>query len=237
MGNCITILSTRPLSDALIEKAAADNFHLEIARFIEITPTVSESVLLTIKELAGRPANIVFTSMNAVEIVVNALRVKEVMPPWNIYCLGGASFTLIKKFWPFDAVKGCGVNAAELAKTIVEDKLDSVYFFCGNIKREELPGILLQNGIEVLPQIVYETRRTPVIIHKSYDAIMFFSPSAVESFFEMNTLPPSTVLFAIGNTTASAIQSYTTNNVIISEFPAKEQLVEMAINYFKTCPS
>jgi uncharacterized protein YlzI (FlbEa/FlbD family) len=39
-------------------------------------------------------------------------------------------------------------------------------------------------------------------------------------------------LFAIGNTTATAIKLFTGNRIIVSEFPAKDQLVEKAIEYF-----
>ncbi|MEP6751042.1 MAG: uroporphyrinogen-III synthase, partial [Bacteroidota bacterium] len=58
------------------------------------------------------------------------------------------------------------------------------------------------------------------------------SPSAVTSFFSKNKVSNQTTLFAIGNTTASAIKKHATTSIIISDKPGKENLVEKAINYF-----
>src|SRR5258706_9822828 len=44
---------------------------------------------------------------------------------------------------------------------------------------------------------------------KVYDGILFFSPSGVESFFNTNEVNEQTILFAIGNTTATEIKKYT----------------------------
>jgi uroporphyrinogen-III synthase len=70
-------------------------------------------------------------------------------------------------------------------------------------------------------------------IDKVYDGILFFSPSAVESFFSKNKLPEQTVLFAIGNTTAKTIhRRYCNNRIMISDQPGKDELIEQAIEYF-----
>jgi len=48
----------------------------------------------------------------------------------------------------------------------------------------------------------------------------------------MNKVPGKTILFAIGNTTATAIEKYTTNKIIISDEPGKENLVAKMLEYF-----
>jgi uroporphyrinogen-III synthase len=70
-------------------------------------------------------------------------------------------------------------------------------------------------------------------VERVYDGIAFFSPSAVESFFSINTVPEATRLFAIGETTAASISAYCSNPVVISDSPEKEALVRRMIDYFQ----
>lgn len=228
----VSILSTRPLDEALIEKAAAEKIILETIDFIDIKKLVTPETSRQIELLSLQTATVVFTSMNAVEIVVAALPANNTMPPWKIYCLGGATFTLVKKYWAYNSIAFTAKNAKDLADRIADDEIAEVTFFCGNKRREELPEILKAQNVLVHELIVYETIETPVKIEKGYTAILFFSPSAVSSFFSNNQVPSDTILFAIGNTTANAIKEVSGNKIVVSEFPAKDQLVDKAIRYF-----
>lgn len=105
-------------------------------------------------------------------------------------------------------------------------------FFCGDLRREELPDLLKKAGIELTEVVVYQTLETPIKINKDYDGILFFSPSAVKSFFSINQVNSNALFFAIGNTTANAIKPFSKNSIIVSEFPAKDQLLDKAIKYF-----
>jgi uroporphyrinogen-III synthase len=232
MKDSISILSTRPIDGALIEKAAYQNITIDTLTFIEVEKMVADEVANQIALLSKQKATIVFTSMNAVEIVVDTIPNDAVMPDWKIYCIGGTTFTLVKKYWPYDSLVYTAKNATELAQKIIADKLPAVTFFCGNKRREELPDLLKNENIEVDELVVYETIETPVKIEKTYNGILFFSPSAVTSFFTDNKIPQATTLFAIGNTTANTIKQFCSNNIIISEFPAKDQLVDKAIEYY-----
>lgn len=228
----IRILSTRPLDRALIEKAAYQNITIDAISFIEVKKQISEDVEKSIDWLSGKKATVVFTSMNAVEIVVDAVPVNPLMPDWKIYCIGGATFTLVKKYWPYGQIAYTAKNATELATRIIEDKVEKVTFFCGNRRREELPVLLQEQNIVVEELVVYETTETPTIVRGAYDGVLFFSPSAVASFFCKNQTSEQTIYFAIGNTTANAIKQFTTSGIIVSDFPAKDQLVDKAIKFF-----
>ena len=233
MKDNISILSTRPIDGALIEKAAYQNITIDTLTFIEVEKSVTDEVAQQIALLSKQQSTIVFTSMNAVEIVVEAIPADAVMPDWKIYCIGGATFTLVKKYWPYDNLLYTAKNATELAEKIIAQNVPKVTFFCGNKRREELPELLRKENIVVDELVVYETIETPVKIDKNYDGILFFSPSAVTSFFSNNKIHPETNLFAIGKTTANTIKECCANNIIISEFPAKDQLVDKAIEYYK----
>ena len=227
--NRISILSTRPIDKSLIEKAALHHIDLDAITFIDIKKEVSVETLERIKQLTAQQATVVFTSMNAVEIFIAILPDKSIMPDWKIYCMGGTTFNLIKKYWPNESIAATAKDSAELAQKIVAGNISEVHFFCGNKRREELPLLLQNEGIRVNELVIYETIELPVQITKSYNGILFFSPSAVYSFFGNNGVEPSTILFAIGNTTAKTIRQFCSNEIVISDFPAKEQLVERAI--------
>jgi uroporphyrinogen-III synthase len=228
----VNILSTRPVDIALIEKAAYQNITIDTIAFIEVKKMVSNEVERRIDFLSKQKATVVFTSMNAVEIVVETMPVHPVMPDWTIYCIGGATFTLVKKYWPYDNIVFTAGDSDELAQKIIGNKEKSVHFFCGNKRREELPELLKQLKIEVEELIVYQTIETPRSADKRYDGILFFSPSAVASFFLDNQPAEDTTFFAIGNTTANAIKQFSTNSIVVSDFPAKDHLIDKAIRYF-----
>lgn len=232
--NRIRILSTRPLDGAFVEKAALHNITFDTLTFIEIKPRLTDDARRLISELGQQKATIVFTSMNAVEVVVDALPKEEVMPmpDWKIYCLGGASFTLVKKYWAYERICATAKNATELAEVIASDGVMEVTFFCGNLRREELPELLHSRGVKVNEVVVYETLETPAKVDVPYNGILFFSPSAVNSYFSCNSVGEGTVLFAIGDTTAKTIKQFCSNDIIVSDFPAKDQLADKAIEYF-----
>ena len=59
----------------------------------------------------------------------------------------------------------------------------SVTFFCGNQRRDTLPDKVRAAGIKVEELVVYETVELPLKVTDHYDAILFYSPSGVRSFF------------------------------------------------------
>ena len=230
--NKISILSTRPLSESSVTAANAAGISIDMVSFIETEPVMSPEIRQKIRAVSERPATVIFTSMNAVETV--AAGQSEKQPSWTIYCIGNTTEQLVKKYFgEHSRIAGTAKSAAALAELIIhKDHIDEVVFFCGDQRREELPGILRNNQVTVNEVIVYHTINTPHKIDKAYDGILFFSPSAVESFFSNNKTPRATVLFAIGDTTASEIKKYTDNRIIVGNAPGKEILVKNMITYF-----
>lgn len=244
----LRILSTRPLDTSLIDEAAAQGIILDIRSFIETRPITAEALNRHIRELSVHPLTAIFTSINAVEAVAGFLRAETGSAPlnntlpWKIFCLGYATRTLAREYFgeeafaetsdsstPFD-------SAGVLADFIIRQGVtQEVFFFCGDQRREELPNKLQQQGIRVNEITVYSTTQIPQKTDSSYDGIVFFSPSAVHSFFSANPLPAdATLLFAIGQTTAAAIRSYCTNQIITSLSPEKTALIRQVIDHFKS---
>lgn len=229
--NKVNILCTRPVSDELVQEAKENGIAVDIISFIETEPIDSIEVQQEIEQAYMQTATVVFTSMNAVEAV--AAHAEDQEPQWNIYCMGNTTKQLVNEFFGEERIYGTAGSAAELAELIVEEMPDDeVIFFCGDQRRDELPDILRSNDIEVTEIIVYQTIPVSHKINKDYHGILFFSPSAVDSFFSVNKATGKTIFFAIGNTTANAIKKHTDNKIIIGKKPEKDQLMIEAINYF-----
>lgn len=232
MLNRLSILSTRPLETALLEAARAKDIIIDIVSLIDTSPAQTPGLQEEIIKVIKQPTSVVFTSMNAVTAV--AAYINGHTPNWNIFCIGNTTRQLAAKYFGEQSIHTIGNSALELADKMISDKsVKNVVFFCGDQRREELPGKLRQHGITVQEVIVYHTISTPHKIDKAYDGILFFSPSAVQSFFYANAVPPETILFAIGQTTADAIRSFTNNTIVEADRPGKEELVKRMFQFFK----
>lgn len=220
------------METALLEAAKAKDVQIDIVSFIDTSPAITTGLKDEVSKIIKQPTAVVFTSMNAVSSV--AAYINGDKPDWEIFCIGNTTRQLAARYFGEQSINTVGNNATDLAdKMIASKQIKQVVFFCGDQRREELPGKLRQNGIAVQEVIVYHTISTPHKIDKAYDGILFYSPSAVQSFFYANAVPASTVLFAIGQTTADAIKSFTDNLIIESERPGKDELVKKMFQFFK----
>ena len=114
-------------------------------------------------------------------------------------------------------------NAFDLANFLILAKPNKVIFFCGNLRREELPVLLAENGISVEEHIVYETTLLNPEFSQKFDGILFFSPSGVRSFCKKNK--PDAVAFCLGNTTAISATDYF-EEVFVGEEQSIEGLIK-----------
>lgn len=227
-----TILTTRPLAHTTMLNAEEAGVEIDTVSFIETNNIINQPVAEEVRKYAAQDASVVFTSMNAAEAVIDCLNLDSIVPDWTIYTMGGTTQTILKNYFLDSEIKGDASNATELAQAIIEDETEKIIFFCGNQRREELPNLLAGKQINVSEVIVYETIETPVTIKKKYNGILFFSPSAVRSFFSVNNIDVDTVLFAIGTTTAIELRKFSHNKILVGQHPNKEQLAEKAIEYF-----
>jgi uroporphyrinogen-III synthase len=226
----IKILCTRPVNASLIEEARKRNITLDIVPFIETEPLQTIEVQQEVEQAAIQVATVVFTSMNAVEAVTNML--DSHVPEWRIYSMGYKTKQLIEAYFGAGTVTGSSDNASALADLIIENNdTDEVIFFCGNRRRDELSKKLEEQDIMVNEIVVYQTKNIEHEVKKEYNAVLFFSPSAAESFFKKNKLTANCIVFAIGTTTQKTIQQYCKNKIIVSRQPGKDMLVEEALQY------
>jgi uroporphyrinogen-III synthase len=222
------MLSTRPLSPKILAEALDQGLAIEETSFIETRALIDDTLQKELETFSHQPITAVFTSMNAVDAVADAIKENVA---WTVFSIGSATQRLVEEKLGVK-VKATAAYAAELADKIIADAPAEIHFFCGNIRRDVLPQKLANAGIKVHERVVYKTIETPKRVLKHFDAILFYSPSAVASFFSVNSLAADIILFAIGTTTAAAIQPFSNNTVITATEPGKEELVQLAIRHF-----
>ena len=236
----IYLLATGPLPEELIEEAAAKGIALDTVDFIAIEMVIDAEMGARIKELGGRQLTAVFTSTNAVEAVKGLMNADAPAgaPDWRIFCIEGATHRAVADYFGEATIAGTAESATALAKEMTREGAvageKEIFFFCGDQRREELPAMLRAEGFKVNEWIVYRTLLTPRKTERDYAGISFFSPSAVESYFSLNMVAEGVTLFAIGRTTAAAIQARCPNAVIISDRPGKDILIRTMTDHFQT---
>ncbi len=177
------------------QRACAQNLSLEI----------KEVALTTIQHL-DFPKEIpeveawIFTSQNAVE------NLTQTNFTGRVYASGKQTANALKGKG-FKTKSGDSETALSLAETIAEDGITSALFFCGNIRRNELPEYLAKNDVQLKEQVVYHTLLEPKIIPaQKGDTLFFMSPSAVEAFAMINSFSSEIDYYSIGDTTAHALR-------------------------------
>lgn len=230
MPDKIHILSTRLIEGTLIDTAAMSQICIDQISFITTENIITPALEKRITELSQQNIIAVFTSMNAVNAVTRLILNK---PVWKIFCIGHQTKKLLTAFFGKENIIGTADNASQLADRIIKDiSVKKIVFFSGCQRREELPKKIEAHGIELEELNVYQTLETPHVISKKYDGVLFFSPSAVKSFFSVNKIAEKTQIFAIGNTTAAEAKSFTRSPIIIAEHPDVNNLVNQVIRHF-----
>jgi uroporphyrinogen-III synthase len=228
------VLATQILPESLVFEAAARGVMIDSLSFIATEHIKDDALSQQIAELKARPIVAVFTSVNSVEAVSE---IDEGGGAWTIFCTGRATRGAVEAKFGEETVAGTADTAKGLAEELVRSGDGrEVYFFCGDQRRDELPFTLRKSGHTVHELVVYRTRRTPHKVTRDYSGIVFFSPSAVESFFSVNKVSPEARLYAIGPTTASAIREWADNPIETVDRPDKKALILRMIEHFQFRP-
>ncbi|MXN92740.1 uroporphyrinogen-III synthase [Flavobacterium sp. Sd200] len=172
--------------------------------------------------------NLIFTSGNAFKSFLLSDDVGKFKDS-AVFCVGRKTKELIEKSGY--SVLAYADNAGELANIIINDYRDESFtFFCGSQRLNILPDALKQADVEFTEAEVYQTVLTPHKITSHLDGILFFSPSAVESYLSANAITTETC-FCIGATTAAALKGIT-NNVVVANKPSVENVIVQVRSYF-----
>ncbi|PWU04591.1 MAG: hypothetical protein C5B52_01120 [Bacteroidetes bacterium] len=244
MNDKFNILSTKALEPAIIKMAGKLGFRIDEKAFIEVQYLEGNEIASEWKKICDLPQKklLVFTSKNAVEAIISTIDSDDttkvsrnsIVESWPIASISGRTMETVQKEFPHARTFAIAKNADQLGKAISENisKEYLVVFPCGDIHRPELPEHLRSEGFIVNEWIVYRSVKTPVKIQNAYQGILFFSPSAVESFFSVNKLHPETICFAVGATTAQSVKRFSANHLFVTENPSQESMLELMETYF-----
>jgi uroporphyrinogen-III synthase len=222
MENPIRILSTKKLLPNQRQYLLNAGFAVTEADFIEVRS----------KAFACETTNdfLIFTSQNAVESVLKNEKADSLKAN-KVFCVGQKTKGLLEENG-FKVIVSSDY-AAELASVICNQYAKSSFtFFSGNLRRDILPEAMQLAMIEYNEVEVYETLLTPLKTDILPNGILFFSPSAVESYLIKNTINES-MCFCIGKATSEAAEK-TTENIVIANQPTVENTIIQCINYYNT---
>jgi uroporphyrinogen-III synthase len=212
------ILSTRALSDENVRRLEAPGFVVDTVDFIEIKQTAAR-----VTHSFPQCEQVLITSQNAVQALEDRGELKGIREK-RILCVGTKTERMLLS-------KGVGVaqvyrSSEELAKDAVATGLVTT-FFTGKRRSPFIERAFREQGLELEVVALYDTRLTSVEIPHTYGAVLFFSPSGVESFFLMNELKGATAV-CIGRTTEGAVLAHS-KNTSVAAISTEESMIETTL--------
>lgn len=228
------ILATRKMSDEDIRLAEEMGLEIQVEPVLDFEFIDVKSEFLKLCDSESIDA-FVFTSRNGV------LGFQKIIPDlpddlkkFRIFAVGKKTAEQLGKMGVTATIPDKS-NAKGLARLIVkEDKIHSLIHFCGDKRRNEFSQIVTGSGKNVYELIVYKTSKKQALSHEmNAEAILFYSPGAVDAFLDNHDngvldLP----VFAIGSTTAGAMQSAGFRHVYVADETSTESLLKKVKDFY-----
>ncbi|QIE59986.1 uroporphyrinogen-III synthase [Rasiella rasia] len=169
--------------------------------------------------------NAIFTSQHAVRSILS----KNISIDTS-FCVGPKTKALLEENGI--KVSKMAYNSQELGDFItINHKNEIFHYFCGIIRRDELPNILKEAKIDFFETKTYKTELKSKKFEQKWDGILFFSPSGVQSYCLENSLENNTAI-CIGDTTAKAAKEHT-QNVYVANSTSVESVIAKAVKKLK----
>jgi uroporphyrinogen-III synthase len=220
-------VSTKNISAELLQRMELAGIHVFQKDFIQKTISLPENL-----ESNSIHSTIVLTSKIGVQAwmeIVEKYRIDK--NQHAVYCIELGTKTLADQYGL--SIVGVAKDASSLVDEILKNKsIRKVSFVCSNLRRDELPDTLRMNGIQVDEIKAYTTELIPVEIQENVDGVLFFSPSAIDSFLMLNN-NTTCIAFCIGNTTANYAENAGFSKAQVADISTPESLVEKVIHFYK----
>jgi uroporphyrinogen-III synthase len=232
------ILSTRVLDVSTVSFARKKGWEVEVLPFIEtfgILTKQDAELILNLTTLRGNHYLLILTSINGVKWLKKGLEGNGMKLPSGLtaLCVGKKTATRAAeqlKAVPFFITE----NSIELLNVIKKNFETGIRFIypCAKARMDLLPEGMKAEGYELREFAVYETIATPVRIPEAFNVILFFSPSAVESFFSMNSWPEGALGLCVGETTATSLRNRGIEKILTPEVPDELEMFKLLDSYF-----
>ncbi|MBK7650669.1 MAG: uroporphyrinogen-III synthase [Flammeovirgaceae bacterium] len=157
---------------------------------------------------------IIFTSRHAVDHffqICQELKI-EMPPEMKYFCISDQTsnylqkYIVIRKRKIFSGLK----DTKDLLEIIKKHKNEKFLFPCSDIRKNDIPDFLTENGFDFTEAIMYHTVASNLSDLKNvyYDILAFFSPSGINSLYINfpDFIQNNTRIAAFGPTTAKAVK-------------------------------
>lgn len=226
------ILFTRTIEASIIEKLSQAGH--EVVRIDVLTIKPLKNHEKDILKYWDSFQNLVFTSQHAVKFFFDVLNKnhKTLSNAIKIFSTSGETRTILQKYGYPPTLSAPTAHSLALLMSEKADLTQGVYFIAGTLTLPTLPQILTEKGLTIHILKVYETLKNPTPAYplSTIDAIVFFSPSAAETFLINNTLSESCKIFTLGTTTAQFVHEKTgLKDIFVASQPTIDAITDKII--------
>jgi uroporphyrinogen-III synthase len=189
------------------------NLKIDFRPFIQVEPVPAKEFRKQKIDILNHTA-IIFTSRNAVDhffIICQELKI-EMPADMKYFCISDQTsnylqkYIVIRKRKIFTGLK----DTRDLLEILKKHKNEKFLFPCSDIRKNDIPDFLKENGYYLTEAIIYHTVAANLNDLKNvyYDILAFFSPSGINSLlvnfpdFTQN----NTRMAAFGPTTSKAVR-------------------------------
>jgi len=156
--------------------------------FIQVDPISAKEFRKQKVDILKHSA-IIFTSRNAVDhffTICKGLKI-EVPADMKYFCISEQTANYLQKYIVVRKRKifTGSRTAQDLLEILKKHKNEKYLFPCSNIRKDDIPNFLEQNGYAYSEAIIYETVASDLsdLDNVYYDIIAFYSPSGINSLF------------------------------------------------------
>jgi uroporphyrinogen-III synthase len=209
----ITQEAPTDLNSPYLKLAEKFNLKIDFRPFIEVEPVPLKEFRKQKIDILQHTA-IIFTSRHAVDHFFHICQELKIETPADMkyFCISDQTsnylqkYIVIRKRKIFTGLK----DTKDLVEIIKKHKNEKFLFPCSDIRKNDIPDFLKENGYIFTEAVIYHTVASNLadLTNVYYDILAFFSPSGINSLFV--NFPEfkqnNTRIAAFGATTARAVR-------------------------------
>ncbi len=189
------------------------NLNINFRPFIQIEPVPVKDFRKQKIDILAHTA-VIFTSRNAVDHFFNICKESRIEMPAEMkyFCISEQTSNYLQKYITIRKRKifTGSRTAGDLIEILKKHKGEKFIFPCSNIRKNDIPDFLKNNGFEYSEAVIYLTVASNLsdLNNVNYDIIAFFSPSGISSLFVNfpDFQQQNTRIAAFGSSTAKAVK-------------------------------
>lgn len=164
------------------------DIQIDFRPFIQVDPISAKDFRKQKIDILKHTA-VIFTSRNAVDHFFNICKDLKIDVPADMkyFCISEQTAYYLQKYIVVRKRKifTGSRTAQDLIEILKKHKNEKYLFPCSNIRKEDIPVFLEENGYDFSEAIIYETVASDLsdLDDVLYDVIAFYSPSGINSLF------------------------------------------------------